>query len=55
MIKIPYDDCVITGGKVVVSQNVTVTAVKNISINATHHALYCLENGPSLRLCIHYT
>lgn len=55
MMEFLYGDCVITGDKVVVSRNVTVIANKNISMNTVYHDLYCLENGPSLSLCIHYT
>lgn len=45
-----YGDFVITGDKAVVSQNVAAIAIKNISTNTVYHALYCLENGPSLTL-----
>lgn len=33
MMEFLHGDCVITGDKAVVSQNVTVTAIKNISMN----------------------
>lgn len=55
MVESLYGDCEITGDKDIVSQNVTVIAIKNISMNTIYHALYSLENGPSLRLWIHYT
>lgn len=50
MVESLYGDCVITGDKGFVSQNATVIAIKNISMNTIYHALYGLGNGSRLRL-----